>query len=291
MPSTMNDDLLQRALDGNVEAVKALLDAGADVHHRSWYGDTALHQAAESNHVDGRGRTIRALLEAGSDVNAQNKGGETALLVARGREAIQDLLTGGADVNISDRKGTTALMNAATGTDVELTRLLLEHGAAVNEWNNDGHTALTIAARLGPAEQVQALVGGGADPNVRPAGECNQTALFFAIDQDTSGWVSDQVSADKVHALLKAGARVDHQDDSGYTVLHFTSWGNLPKTAQVLLDHGADTTLVTRQGETAEDMAEGETLSVLIAHRERQALREVSGLTDDQEPVQRARRM
>ena len=60
---------------------------------------------------------------------------------------------------------------------------------------------------------------------------------------------------------------------------------------RILLAAGADHTLVNRHGETPEQLTKGETLSVLVAHREQQELRQAAGLTDDQEPVQRTRRM
>lgn len=56
MTSTIDDQvqqaLMQNAGEGNVEAVKVLLDAGADVNHRSRYGSTALHQAAREGYQD-----------------------------------------------------------------------------------------------------------------------------------------------------------------------------------------------------------------------------------------------
>ena len=58
-----------------LEAVRLLLDAGAEVTHASDSGDTALHAAAMGN-LPG---VIQLLVERGAAVNVQNKTGQTAL--------------------------------------------------------------------------------------------------------------------------------------------------------------------------------------------------------------------
>ena len=66
------------AWKGHVEAVRVLLDAGADVGAKSrndHYGDTPLHAAAHGNQKD----VVRLLIERGADVNAKNPAGRTPL--------------------------------------------------------------------------------------------------------------------------------------------------------------------------------------------------------------------
>jgi ankyrin repeat protein len=68
--------------------------------------------------------------------------------------------------------------------------------------------------------------------------------------------------------------------------------GNL-EVVGLLLERGADTSLVSRRGESAEEMARSETKPIFTAHRERQMLRQVSGVDEniqDQQPT-RSRRM
>jgi len=66
------------AASGDTEAVRRLLDGGADPNSRDCDGWTALHMAA------GRGETevVRLLLAYGADVSARNKQGDTPLHVA-----------------------------------------------------------------------------------------------------------------------------------------------------------------------------------------------------------------
>ena len=83
---------------GHVEFVKALLeDAGADTEAKGGSnGYTALMLASEKGHVD----AVQALLDAGADIEAKDYYGWTALMLASRYghvEVVQALLDAGAD--------------------------------------------------------------------------------------------------------------------------------------------------------------------------------------------------
>jgi ankyrin repeat protein len=75
------------AEDGNLEAVKQHLAAGAEVDAKDYeFGRTPLHLAAWQGHTE----IIQLLIANGADVNAKGDGGVTPLDWAKGETA--DLL-------------------------------------------------------------------------------------------------------------------------------------------------------------------------------------------------------
>ena len=99
--------LMMAAREGNVDIVKALLAAGADIGAKDNDGDAALVWAVE----EGRADIVEMLLAAGADINAQNEDGETALVLAIGAgdvDVVKLLLDAGADIHVKDKDGDTA---------------------------------------------------------------------------------------------------------------------------------------------------------------------------------------
>lgn len=90
--------LIRAAYDGNVEQVRALIQAGADVNHRM--NSTALCNAASRGHDE----IVRMLIEAGADVNKRaSEGYFNPLLYAAYAghlEIVRALIGAGADVNV-----------------------------------------------------------------------------------------------------------------------------------------------------------------------------------------------
>lgn len=71
--------LIMAAQEGDLQTIKALLDAGIDVNAKGYSGMTALMHASRNNHVD----CVSVLLNAGADVNIKNELGRTALKMAQ----------------------------------------------------------------------------------------------------------------------------------------------------------------------------------------------------------------
>jgi ankyrin repeat protein len=144
--------LMNAAAFGSYEAMKMLIDAGADVKAASASGLTALHLSA------GDIRKVRLLLDRGADVNARSAMRRTPLLVAAYTHGVSEtvrlLLSKGADVNAADALGLTPLIAAAKVNDTATAKLLIDHGAGVAAQANVPQVSspLMAAAHNGNAE-------------------------------------------------------------------------------------------------------------------------------------------
>jgi ankyrin repeat protein len=90
------------------------------------------------------------------------------------------LLSMGADPNTTGTGGTTPLANAALKGDVESVRALLAHGARVSTVGPAGAQAIHEAALGDSAEVIRELVKQGAEVNARTRDEAVQTPLHIA---------------------------------------------------------------------------------------------------------------
>ena len=127
----LNRSLRKAVIDGNVNEVKDLIEAGANVNIKNEFGTTILMEATTYDYRE----IVKMLLRAGADVNVKDVFGNTALIYAAyigHTEIVKMLLEGGADVNAKDRDGNTALMKAAEEKNTEIVKMLLEDGAEVD---------------------------------------------------------------------------------------------------------------------------------------------------------------
>jgi len=156
------------AMQGNRDAVRALLKDGADVNTALGDGMTALHYAASKHDVE----MAKILLYAGANVKATTRiGGYTPLLIAsRDGDApmIETLLASGADANSATTNGTTALMLASAAGHVDAVKALLAKNANINAKESvKGETPIAFAAAFGRADVIRELAARGADVNLR----------------------------------------------------------------------------------------------------------------------------
>jgi len=155
------------AMNGNREAVRALLKDGADVNTTQADGMTALHWAAQKGDVE----LAKMLLYASANLKATTRiGGYTPLLIAsKNGDApmIETLAQAGADVNAMTMNGTTPLMLASAAGRAPAVKALIDRGANVNAKEAiKGETALTFAAAFGRADVIRVLTSHGADVKV-----------------------------------------------------------------------------------------------------------------------------
>ena len=121
--------------------LELLAKAGADVNIQcDKQGNVGVIYATMKSEV----QLLKALLEAEADVNAVNNEGQSALIMAVKddlREIRKILLEAGTDVNAGTFEGNTALMLAATKNKMKVVCELLKAGARVNVRNGSRRNA------------------------------------------------------------------------------------------------------------------------------------------------------
>jgi ankyrin repeat protein len=248
---------LSAASSGRLEIAQILLDHGADLNAENEWGETALHIVSRGiydSQEQGVG-TARLLLERGVDVNTRQKDGWTSLHCAAfiGRvELTQLLLEHGANASIETKGCETALHIVSRGKynsqeqGVGTARLLLERGVDVNARQKDSCTSLHWAAFKGRLELTQVLLEHGASASI--ATNEGETALHIVSRGE---YDSQEQGVSTARLLLERGVDVNTQRKDGWTSLHRAAFKGRVELTQVLLEHGANASIETKGGETA----------------------------------------
>jgi ankyrin repeat protein len=150
--STDEIALLDAAIKGDKDTVKALLDKGVSPNTHDGEGRSPLTEAAYFGHTE----IVKMLIEKGGDMWAKKKDGETPVTMAAGHKDIVQLIKKSMDMIDASRAGDTKLVSE-----------LLNSGAYVNAKDVDGRTALTEAAWNNHVDTVQLLLEKGGDPNAK----------------------------------------------------------------------------------------------------------------------------
>jgi ankyrin repeat protein len=139
-------------------------------------------------------------------------------------QVVSVVLAQGTDPNVPDEDGRTALMLAAYNGSTDIVRLLIGKGAPVNAQDGAGRTALMYAASGPNYQTVQLLLDNQADPNVADRAE-GWTALMFAAAEG---------QADVVQTLLRYGADATLRDVDGESARDFAINNGHAKIVQML---------------------------------------------------------
>ena len=265
--------LLFASREGMLDAVKALVAAGADLNQPNAEKSTPLIIAIANAHYT----TAKYLVDAGADVNLVNSDGLTPLYATINMqyapvswapnplpdqekvshiELMKALLDKGANPNVKLRKklwfsptshdqqwvnpiGATPFWRAAQGDDAVAMKLLVAHGADYKLTNSTGSTALHMASGLGYS------------------GNFSQTNM----DQwmDSVKYLVEDLKMD-----------VNTADNQGYTPIMGAAWRGNNNLVQYLADHGAKLDARNKRGWSITDMANGPALrsSVPMIHPE-----------------------
>lgn len=252
--------LLLAARNGNIDAVNALLDGGADINETaSTDKATPLVLALINGHYD----AAKQLIERGADVKLATSDGVTPLyavidvqwaphtwypqpVTANEKttylEVIDALLARGADPNgaIHKRLWFRVFANDETWIDVE------------------DATPVFRAAMAGDLAAIKLLVAHDGKADARTAG--NDSPLLAA---GGVGWAANWTAnapwprLEAVEFLLAQGADLKTVDVKGYTALHGAAFRGDNEMVKYLLAQGADIHAKTKDGDTVADLANG----------------------------------
>ena len=218
----------------DLESVKVLLAAGADINGTTGYGWSPLLVATQNRYY----KLGAYLLDHGADPNLANKGGWVPLYLATDNRNIEN-----GDYPV--RKGDM--------DHLEFIKLLLDKGANVNarlkdstetrtvftnQWlDENGATAFLRASQSGDLALMKLLLARGADPKI--ATTLGVTALQVAAG---IGWVegityewSPKDTLEAVRMLLDLGLDPNEQADTGRVALHGAAHKGATEVVQLLV--------------------------------------------------------
>lgn len=275
-----NRTVLHIAAQGGMdEIVSLLMDRSAETNVRDAYGCSPLHRVAWYGHFE----IAHLLLQHGAQVNAMNHSSIKPIewAIVRNQPEIFDLFRGfgaaldnfkvhpifevvrsgclslftrlvahGVDLLIMDRRANTLVHIAVMYGREEIAELIIRHFAAVassklDAINDDGLTALMIAAQKNNLLMIEQLLSAGSSPNVQSPNN-RQSALLFTIKGR---------NVEVIRTLLDYGANVNHQNGSADTLLHLALRNRFLSVVKLLVTRGADRLLVNNFGETPVSIA------------------------------------
>ncbi|XP_051173332.1 ankyrin-1-like [Leptopilina boulardi] len=220
----------------HVDAVKFLLEKGANPNSKSKIKFTPLHYAARLENQE----ICVILLDYGANVNPNEDGFDNPLHLVSGY--LMGKIFHGFDeltINVFRRFKGNCTINQ------EIMKLFLTHGADPNKRGNNGMPIFIQFCKRRRIEEMKILLEFGA--NIRIADDDGNTALHHA-----------STSIPIIDLLLKNGLEIDVKNKEENTpLMHHLQKEFNPnmKLVEYLLDHGSSITAVNKSGYSVFDIA------------------------------------
>ena len=228
--------LLLAIQGGDINKVKIVLSAGANLDERGHCDQRPLFYAVRGNHLP----MVKFLIEQGANAFDEDEDSVTYLMSAaehNASECIQFFIDLGLDIHKQDFVQSTALNYCNT---IDSAKRLIEAGADINYIDGQGYSLLMSAAEDNNIPLLKYLLTAGADPNVSSTG-------VIALHHATK---SNSLEAMKI--LLDAGSNPSQPDVDKWTPLHAA---HSIEAAEILLRAGANKKHRNYSGETPADNA------------------------------------
>ncbi len=210
---------------GDTTKVKNLLKKGVNINERDRFGRTPLIYAA----LNGHEHIINMLLESHADIHAKDHFDQTALIAAVNKGHVNSakiLLKNGANPSAPNSEDELPVFIAFEREDFEMVDLLLKYGIKINTIDKKGRTVLQKIIESNDVELVRTVLRRGVDERyiVHLAASVGDTTLL--------------------KTFLKNKININQKDPLGRTPLLFALLYDRTQCAEMLLDHGADLSLV-----------------------------------------------
>jgi hypothetical protein len=156
-------------------------------------------------------------------------------------DEVRSMLEGGLDPNTSIRR-INLLQYAVVKQQPEIVRLILDHGAKINQIDRDKWTALHWAARTNSTDEiVRILIDAGAE--VEAETEFNETPLHLTVASPHGVQIAK--------TLLDAGANIEHENGLGGTPFLACAYEKDIDLARFLFSRGANINAKDHDGRDA----------------------------------------
>jgi ankyrin repeat protein len=226
----------------NIDAVRLLLDFGADVNNISGkLKESPLHVAAKRRR---NAAILKLLIKKGAYVNRKNIDGKSVLHYTAENQNVpmaSQIIKAGADVNAKNGFGETALHLAAKLKDENFVQLLIDYEADATVCDCYGRLPLHNSAQYGVQRTFEILITEG--PDINTPDKYGATALHLASK-------NREDNCDFLKFLIDLGANVNAKDKDGSTPLHHAARAGNANILAVLITAGADVNAIDIFGKT-----------------------------------------
>lgn len=165
-----------------------------------------------------------------------------------GRKEFVDYLVTlkGVEIDSGDDTNATPLILAVLKGNVDIVKVLLDHGANINHQNNQGHSPLQYACSKGWSDVVGLLLERGSDVDIRDRRGDTSLHRLASLGR-----------LELLKLLLNRSPKplLDVQNAEGNTAMHIACEDNEVSCALLLLDHGASVDIENRDKKSPFDLA------------------------------------
>ncbi|KAL6505441.1 hypothetical protein OROHE_022820 [Orobanche hederae] len=248
------------------------------LNSRTGLGDTALMICARHKHED----CFKLLASAGSDFGLLNTSNQCAMSVAGSvrwthgfQRAVLDVIRAGKTVRSSNPEIFSPLSFVTRSNDVEaLKKLIKQPKMDIDERDENGFTAVMIAAAVGNVDTFKLLVHAGADLEIQ--NKHGESGITLAEKKENTDAFTKILSAYAytnrskssaihratrlgdlvlVRELVDEGCDVNALDGDGYTPLMLAAMSGDAKMCELLISSGAKCDVRNARDETAVSLA------------------------------------